>query len=192
MLYEILGRVQTTGGNISCAKADGINGTANATLAVSDANEAWITWVGGTEYDMNAGDAAHNFSFHGSDPHDSLLTQLNEATGSNTSSSSILDQHVADYTAVISKFSLDLGQKPDLATPTDQLWQAYETDVGDSYVEWLLFNFGRYLLVGSSRGLLPANLQGKWASDVASAWSAGMCFHLMLYWFLTFNQYRLS
>ncbi len=50
---------------------------------------------------------------------------------------------------------------------------AYEVDVGNPYLEWLMFNFGRYLLVGSAPGKLPANLQGKWARDIGNPWSAG-------------------
>ena len=69
-------------------------------------------------------------------------------------------------------FGLDLGQTADFNTPTDELVAAYETDVGNPYLEWLLFNFGRYLLASSARGALPANLQGKWAKDASNPWSA--------------------
>jgi len=51
---------------------------------------------------------------------------------------------------------------------------ATENLAGNVYIEWLLFNFGRYLLASSARGDLPANLQGKWANDLGNAWSAGM------------------
>ena len=122
---------------------------------------------------MNAGDAAHGFSFKGEDPHNNLLSLLETATGTNATYESILQQHVSDYDGVITKFSLDLGQTSDFETPTDKLYDAYKLNVGDSYIEWLLFNFGRYLLVSSARGLLPANLQGKWAQYVSNAWSAG-------------------
>ncbi|VDB95612.1 unnamed protein product [Peniophora sp. CBMAI 1063] len=172
MLYELLGRATVVGGNVSCAAISGINGSVNATLTVSGASESWFTWVGDTEYDMEAGDPAHGFSFKGDDPHDALVSLIESATDSNTVYESILRQHISDYANVTTKFALDIGQKPDLDTPTDNLYKAYAVNSGDPYIEWLLFNFGRYLLVSSSRGALPANLQGKWAQYISNAWSA--------------------
>ncbi len=67
---------------------------------------------------------------------------------------------------------MDLGQAVDLENPTDVLRAAYQVGVGNTYLEWLAFNFGRYLLAGSARGLLPANLQGKWGNGLSNAWGA--------------------
>ena len=53
--------------------------------------------------------------------------------------------------------------------PTDKRISNPEDDLG--LVE-LYFNFGRYLLVSSSRGKLPANLQGIWCKDYRAPWSA--------------------
>lgn len=66
-----------------------------------------------------------------------------------------------------------------LDTSADELMKRYQIDAtgnlaGNVYIEWLLFNFGRYLLASSARGGLPANLQGKWANGLGNAWSAGM------------------
>ena len=67
--------------------------------------------------------------------------------------------------------------------PTNIRIQNPEGDLG--LVE-LYFNFGRYLLLGSSRGKHPANLQGIWCKDYVAPWSAD--FHIninlqMNYWF---------
>ncbi|KAI0030348.1 glycoside hydrolase family 95 protein [Vararia minispora EC-137] len=186
VLYEVIGRVQTSGGNVSCSSVQGSDSNVNATLHVTGGTEAWITWVGGTDYDINAGDAAHKFSFQGPDPHESLVRAISTATGPRATSSTVLDQHVADYSSMVSKFSLSLGQTPDFGTPTDKLVSSYKASVGNAYLEWVLFNYGRYLLVGSSRGSLPANLQGKWASDISNAWSADYHANINLqmnYWF---------
>ena len=67
--------------------------------------------------------------------------------------------------------------------PTDQRIMAPEGDLG--LVE-LYFNFGRYLLLGSSRGKLPANLQGIWCDDYNAPWSADYHINIniqMNYWF---------
>ena len=167
MAYEILARVIAPTGKVSCtATSEG-----NATVSVSDADKSWVIWAGGTNYDMNAGDAAHNYSFLGVDPHDALVSIVDSA--SSKSYASLLSEHRSDFSNIVnSKFSLDLGHTPDLNTPTDELRNQYQTDIGNPYLEWLAFNFGRYLLASSARGQLPANLQGKWAADTSNPWSA--------------------
>ncbi|KAM5541725.1 hypothetical protein V8D89_004454 [Ganoderma adspersum] len=185
MAFEILARVSASGTNVSvtCTPA----GQNNATISVTGASASWIAWVGGTDYDADAGDAAHGFSFKGADPHDSLTALLGPATALSSSGyQDTLTSHIADYSALIKRFQLDLGQKPDFSTPTDQLRNAYQTDVGNPYLEWLLFNFGRYLLTGSARGALPANLQGKWGIDSSNPWGADYHSNIniqMNYWF---------
>ncbi|KAI0330116.1 hypothetical protein GY45DRAFT_1251576 [Cubamyces sp. BRFM 1775] len=178
MAFEILARVaaQPSTASVSCAPS----GSGNATLTVTGANDAVITWVGGTNYDMNAGDAAHNFTFQGADPHDGLVTLLS-AVGSDDD---VRAAHVADYVDVLGDFDFQLGQIPSLDTPTDQLKAQYKTDVGDVYLEWVLFHYARYLLVSSARGTLPANLQGKWAKDASNPWSADSNINIQMnYWF---------
>ena len=73
------------------------------------------------------------------------------------------------------------GSKADI--PTDRRLAEPENDLG--LVE-LYFNFGRYLLLGSSRGKLPANLQGIWCKDYKAPWSADYHINIniqMNYWF---------
>ena len=181
MLYEFLGRAQAVNPNgvvsISCNPTPSTTKkVSNATITVSGASESWFTWVGGTEYDQDAGDRAHGFTFRGADPHASLLSLLTSATTPNLTYASILSTHINDFTALISPFALSLGQSPNLSNSTDQLVAAYETDIGDAYLEWLLFNYGRYMLASGARGVLPANLQGLWAKDAHSIWSCGRFF----------------
>ncbi|EGO19842.1 glycoside hydrolase family 95 protein [Serpula lacrymans var. lacrymans S7.9] len=183
MMYEIIGRVQASNGTVSCNVVSGSTPT-NATVSVSGASEAWITWVGGTNYDIDAGDLAHNFTFQGVDPHSNLVSLVSSATSN--SYTELLSEHIADYTSLISPFSLSLGQTPDLSTPTDQIVASYQTYVGNAYLEWVLFNFGRYLLTSSARGILPANLQGKWADGQSNSWGADYHANINLqmnYWF---------
>ncbi|KAF8191307.1 glycoside hydrolase family 95 protein [Pholiota molesta] len=158
------------------------NGTihlpSSSAASAGQVHDAWIAWVGDTEYDMDAGDAAHNFSFRGTDPV-AKLQQLPASTSPGTvlaDYAALLAQHTADVQGVLSaSFALDLGQTPDLTQPTDVLKGKYEVDGAAStnaYLDWVLFNYGRYMLASSSRGLLPANLQGKWANGLSNAWSA--------------------
>ncbi|TFK91898.1 glycoside hydrolase family 95 protein [Polyporus arcularius HHB13444] len=185
MAFELLARVSVAAdGGSAPSVACGAIGTGNATISVSGASAAWLTWVGGTNYDQDAGDAAHNFTFQGADPHDTLIALIDSATSSSLTYDDIVSRHIADYSGLITKFELHLGEVPDLDTPTDQLKNAYQTDTGNTYLEWLLFNFGRYLLAGSGRGALPANLQGKWAKDASNPWSADSNINIQMnYWF---------
>jgi len=167
MTFEILARVQTSPVNrATCSPA---TGSGNATISVNGATSSWMTWVGGTDFNQDAGDAAHSFSFKGPDPHSSLVSLLTGLSSQSASSpSSLLNAHIADITSTLSTkspFQLSLGQKTDFSTPTDQLVAAYQVDTGNPYLEWLAFHLGRYLLWSSARGDLPANLQGKWARD---------------------------
>lgn len=83
-------------------------------------------------------------------------------------------RHVADHTALFDRVSLDIGQSaPDL--PTDRLLAAYTggDSPDDRALEALHFQYGRYLLIASSRpGGLPSHLQGAWNESPAPPWNA--------------------
>ncbi|KAF8154695.1 glycoside hydrolase family 95 protein [Crassisporium funariophilum] len=156
----------------------------NATLHVTPTKDTdvWVAWTGDTEYNMDAGDVAHGFSFRGADP----VTKL---TGSNTlptNFQTILNDHTADVRSTLStSFALNIGQTPVLDVPTDVLKTRYSIDgpANNAYLEWVLFNYGRYLLASSARGVLPANLQGKWGDGVGNAWGADSNINIQMnYW----------
>ena len=181
MVYELLFRFSVPSGVspliIQCLPLPIEYGdTPNATIQISGGytSEAWVTWVGATDYSMDAGDFAHNFTFRGEDPHEALLGIVSSAT---TSYETTLGNHISSYNAILHEpFSLSLGQTPELDVSTDMLRARYQVDVGNPYLEWLTFNLGRYLLASSAPGVLPANLQGVWADGWKNAWSAGLSF----------------
>jgi alpha-L-fucosidase 2 len=183
MDYELLLRATASGGSVSCASVPVLSNStpltgqtpANATISIRGARSVTLTWVGGTSYDMSAGDAAHNFSFKGTDPHATLVKLLSSATGQ--SYNIARSAHVKDFTSVLGSFSLDIGQDRVPSATTDVLLADYQVDTGNPYLEWLTFNYGRYMLASSARGVLPANLQGKWANGAGAPWSGGRCFH---------------
>jgi len=81
--------------------------------------------------------------------------------------------HLADFAAFMNRVSLNLGataaDQRDL--PTDERLAAYVHGTADPELEALLFQYGRYLLIGCSRpGTLPANLQGLWNDSNSPAW----------------------
>jgi len=149
----------------------------NATLQVASTSDAWVAWVGDTEYDMDAGTPEKGYSFRGIDPVTKVLGLSPPQAFADYPA--LLNQHTRDIADTLtSPFSLDLGQAPDFDSPTNVLKAKYTIDgpKSNAYLDWLLFNYGRYLLVSSARGVLPANLQGKWADGLANAWGAGNLF----------------
>lgn len=86
------------------------------------------------------------------------------------------EAHIADHQAFFNRLEIDLGGAPaDLeALPTDErLKQARKAGTPDAGLVELYFQFGRYLLIASSRpGGMPANLQGLWAWQMNAPWNA--------------------
>ncbi len=85
-------------------------------------------------------------------------------------------EHQADFVRLIDRASIDLGAEI-IEIPTDVLLEKYKSDEADKNEKLLLeemyFNYGRYLLISSSRGdTLPANLQGVWNNTNTPPWSS--------------------
>jgi alpha-L-fucosidase 2 len=85
----------------------------------------------------------------------------------------LLAAHLKDYQALFNRLRLDNG-KTDAAIaalPTPKRLAAYkQANARDPELENLLFQYGRYLLIGSSRDRLPANLQGLWNHSNNPPW----------------------
>ncbi len=94
--------------------------------------------------------------------------------------------HVSDYQSYFNRirFKLDNSNPPDL--PTDKRLQRYTTGADDKDLEVLYFQFGRYLLISSSRTPgVPANLQGIWNPYMRPPWSSNYTVNINLqenYW----------
>jgi alpha-L-fucosidase 2 len=81
--------------------------------------------------------------------------------------------HLADHSSLYDRVKMQLGKSdaPDL--PTDQRLKRYSKGQPDKDLEILYFNFGRYLLIASSRTeKVPANLQGIWNPYIRPPWSS--------------------
>lgn len=127
----------------------------------------------GTNYDTTQGTEESNFSFRGADPGNSVRKTLSMATSK--TSSSLLRRHIRDYSSLEAAFELDLPDPRGSARrETSDIIQDYEAQgPGNPFLEALLFDFSRYLLISSSRdNSLPANLQGRWTEELAPAWSS--------------------
>ncbi|TDB82524.1 glycoside hydrolase N-terminal domain-containing protein [Micromonospora sp. KC721] len=81
-------------------------------------------------------------------------------------------RHLADYQALFNRVSINLGRTAAADQPTD-VRIAQHASATDPQFSALLFQFGRYLLISSSRpGTQPANLQGIWNESMAPPWDS--------------------
>lgn len=166
--YDAIARISDHfSGTLDCSDA----GILVVTPAADETSIAIIIGAS-TNYDQSKGDAANDFSFKGPDPGDYVEKVTSD--GAAQTLEGLIDRHQADYSSLEAAFSLDI---PDLYGSSDketaQLIASYNEDSsGDPFVEALLFDYSRYLLISSSRdNSLPANLQGRWTEEVEAAWS---------------------
>jgi alpha-L-fucosidase 2 len=101
-------------------------------------------------------------------------------------SASLLEAHLADHQAYFNRVEINLTSERLDSLPTDVRLTRIKNGALDPGLEALLFQYGRYLLIGSSRpGTNPANLQGLWNRHIQAPWNAD--YHLninlqMNYW----------
>jgi len=80
--------------------------------------------------------------------------------------------HLGDYEPLFRRVSLDVGKTRLTYTPTDERLASFAPDQDPQLVA-LYYQFGRYLLIASSReGSQPANLQGIWNDQINPAWGS--------------------
>jgi alpha-L-fucosidase 2 len=153
--YETAIQVVNTGGSITA--------TADGQLQIEHADALTIFVAAGTNY---VADRAR--AWRGDAPHDRLDRQLRAAAAKPYPD--LRAAHVADYQKLFRRVSLTLGTgAPDL--PTDERLVRYRDGAADPSLEALFFQYGRYLLISSSRpGSLPANLQGLWNNSNNPSW----------------------
>ena len=140
-------------------------------IRVSKANDVTIYLVGNTNY-------------WGDDPGIKCQEQVNEILEKNYSQ--IKQDHINEHQRLFKKVSIELGTAEKINLPTDQRLQSLKEGSGDPDLIELYFQYGRYLLMSSSRpGGLPANLQGIWAGTLSPPWNADYHINIniqMNYW----------
>ncbi len=164
-------QVRVSGGEVSTGK--------DGSLEVKDATSALIFLTAATDHDRDQLDFDRSIN-----PGSVAGKILSGAVG--RSWEELRDEHVRDHRGFFDRLSLDLGDGPD-DLPIDQRLAAVKKGGEDPALVALAAQYGRYLLLGSSRapGRLPANLQGIWNDQMWAPWEAD--FHLninlqMNYW----------
>jgi len=98
-------------------------------------------------------------------------TQLNKAFVKNYTQ--LKTVHEKDYQQFFNRVQINLGKDSFIQLATDERLQRYANGASDKQLEALYFNFGRYLLISSSRTkAVPANLQGIWNYHVRPPWNS--------------------
>ena len=138
-----------------------------STLVFSGCDSLTLTLGAGTSYIPDA--AAH---FEGDPPLARVSAQV--AAAAARSVAALRAEHGRDYRALFDRMKIDLGpsEAARRALSTDARIATYTAEGKDPELEALYFQFGRYLLISSSRDSLPANLQGLWNRSTTPPWNS--------------------
>ncbi len=144
-------------------QADGGRVTAEGdSIRVERADAATVLLTAATSY--------RNYHDVSGDPEQKTLDQLNAAAA--RPFAELRRRHLDDYQRLFRRVSLDLGQTDAVRQPTDERIRRFGQQDDPQLVE-LYFQFGRYLLISSSRpGSQPANLQGIWNENLDPPWES--------------------
>ncbi|MEO6719898.1 MAG: glycoside hydrolase family 95 protein [Ferruginibacter sp.] len=123
----------------------------------------------------------------GKDEHKLVSQYMNAAVKKNWQS--LLGNHLEDYHHYFNRVSFKLSKpnnNKNAALPTDERLIGYTEGAKDPALETMYFQYGRYLLISSSRTAgVPANLQGIWNKELRPPWSANYTTNInvqMNYW----------
>ncbi|NDW17759.1 glycoside hydrolase family 95 protein [Dysgonomonas sp. 216] len=166
--YEAQVQVLNEGGKLS---------SDNEKIRIENANSVTILLTGATDYDI----ASTNYI-------GKTVTQLHKNLSGRIASASakkyadLKKAHIKDYQPFFNRVKLDLGvQMPDMTT--DKLVREHKEN---NYLDMLYFQYGRYLMIASSRGMdLPSNLQGIWNNSNNPPWQCDIHTNInvqMNYW----------
>ncbi len=160
------------------SKGGVISGDGNK-IRVEGANEATVLLAANTSYVMD-----YAKGYKGDDPA-RAEAQVNMAAAMDFGR--LLQAHLAEYQPLFRSVAIDLGATDAAKAPTDERVRAYGDGRTDPALAALLFQYGRYLLISSSRAdsPVPANLQGLWAEQLNTPWNGDYTINInfeMNYW----------
>lgn len=160
MHYVIRLRALAKGGTVS---------NAGGTLSIEGADEVTFLLTADTDYKPNYSPAYDDpKAYVGTDPAKTTAEWMERAAGKGFDR--LFKAHYADYAALYGRVKFDLAGKSS-DRPTDKRLADYRQGAEDHGLESLYYQYGRYLLIASSRpGNLPANLQGIWHNNVDGPW----------------------
>lgn len=183
MIYEGGIKVIPYGGKLSSySDSDGGNGM----IRIERADSALVLFTLGTNYQLDHAVFSNPPAkklVNGIDPHEQIVKTLRKAEEKGYKE--LLENHLSDYKSFFDRVYLDLGEELPQIT-TDRLLADYKKGKQSNYLEELLFQYGRYLLISTSRkGTLPPTLQGVWNQYELAPWNGNYTHNIniqMNYW----------
>ncbi|MDW5290278.1 glycosyl hydrolase family 95 catalytic domain-containing protein [Formosa sp. PL04] len=156
-------------------------------IVVSNANSVIILIAAGTNYEMTEALFKEDVNNKKLDPnkfpHDKVSALIN--TASDKGYEVLKDRHLDDYQNLFSRVQLEFTENTPIE-PTNVVLENYKLDPSNHYLEELMFHYGRYLLISTSRaGTLPCGLQGVWSQYEVTPFTGGFWHNIniqMNYW----------
>lgn len=167
--YEVRARILHKGGKIT--------GNPDGTLNLEGADDATVLIAAATNFVLD-----YDKGYTGGDL-STAATRINAAAAKEYMA--LREAHVAEYSGYFNRLKLDLG-KQDTRTPTDVRLKSYFKNPDPAFAT-LFYQFGRYLLISSSRpdNPLPSNTQGIWGDGLDLPWKCDYKSNInyqMIYW----------
>ena len=163
MQYCIRMKALTKGGSVN---------NKDAKLTVCGADEVVFLISLDTDYKPSYAPSFDDpLAYVGVDPEATTKRWMEQATAKGFEA--LLKEHYADYAALFNRVKLNINNAAEGTEdlPITQRLANYRQGKADFYLEQLYYQFGRYLLIASSRpGNMPANLQGVWHNNVDGPW----------------------
>ena len=153
---------------------DGGTVTANATsrtITVDGSNDVEFILAADTDYAMNFNpDYNDNNTFVGIDPVANVNSIMKNAA--TKTYDELYATHISDYSTLFDRVQLEINPAEKFDNrPTPSRLTSYRSGTLDHGLEQQYFQYGRYLLISSSRaGNMPANLQGMWHNNIDGPW----------------------
>lgn len=136
----------------------------NDSITIRNAREITLYATAGTSYILD-----YDKGFKGENPHQKVSRQLQRALRKGYNR--IKADHITDYTRLFNRVQFNLGSTAD-SLPADERLQYYGDGKKDPGFATLFYQYGRYLLISSSRpgNQLPSNSQGLWGDGFDLPW----------------------
>jgi alpha-L-fucosidase 2 len=156
-------------------------------ISVSEANSVVILIAAATNYELSKAlfleDVHRKKLDPGKLPHDKVSKLIKAAT--NKGFDKLRTTHLKDYQNLFSRVRVKFNKEIPDGT-TRELLKNYQSGTGSHYLEELMFHYGRYLLISTSRkGALPCGLQGVWSQYEVTPFTGGFWHNInvqMNYW----------
>lgn len=142
-------------------------------IMITGASDVEFLLAGDTDYAMNFNPDFNNpKTYVGVNPSAIVNSVIDHA--SSESYARLYDRHLKDYLSLYDRVKISINPSSDRTAeslPTPERLKRYREGATDNGLEELYFQFGRYLLIASSRkGSMPANLQGLWNNNLDGPW----------------------